>query len=151
MDTCESGEQEEYIEQRIYQAANSRGIKARTTRGLKKKVQNEQIQKQKPRPWLLDRDRFLFADLIRRTGAIVFSSSRGAEFSYESSNIQNGYFTEAIVEALTTRKADKDKNKVVSKEELRDYVSKKVSEDTNKMQNPTIDRDNLEADLSFVI
>lgn len=145
IDTCESGEQAVYIDPEIVTQAGSLSMKARSTRALRRK--NTQLPP--PRPWLLEKDRFLFADLRRRTGAIVFSSSRGHEFSFESSSIANGFFTEAILEALTTLHADLDQNGSIDTDELRQYVSARVSKLTGGRQNPTVDRDNLQIRFDF--
>jgi len=151
MDTCQSGEQEENIEEQFYAMAELNGYKPRTTRALKIKKQTQTSSKkdEKSREWLLQRDRFLFADLVRKTGAIVFSSSLGSEFSYESSTIKNGYFTDALKQALSSNAADGNKDKIVTTSELREFVSKEVSKNTKNMQNPTVDRDNLEVSIGF--
>jgi len=147
MDTCESGEREDLIEGATFAAADAKGIKARTTRGIKKKSGSAAMVA--PRQYLYERDRYIYNDLLRRSGAIVFSSSRGGEFSYESSAIQNGYFTSELIRALTRDAADADKDGFVSTDELRAYVTKSVSGATGGLQNPTVDRDNLFLKMKF--
>ena len=44
----------------------------------------------KPRAFLHQRDRYIYNDLQRRSGAIAFSSSRGGEYSYEKAELQAG-------------------------------------------------------------
>jgi hypothetical protein len=95
-----------------------------------------------PRTLLRDRERFIYNDLARRSGAVVFSSSRGNELSYESAEWQNGAFTAELKVALTTPAADRDRDGLVTTEELRRYVGAAVAERTNDLQHPTIDRDN---------
>ena len=97
-----------------------------------------------PREYLLEHDRFIHRDLRRRTGAIVFSSSRGSERSYESHEIQNGYFTQAIIEALTDGDTDR-----ISTDKLRERVKVAVPEMTGGCQHPTVDRDNIHRTFSF--
>jgi WD40 repeat protein len=141
LDTCESGERDDdVLAAPLAAAAASRGIRARGTRALVL----EGASAPKPRPWLLERERFIYNDLERRTGAIVFASSRGNELSYEYSDLQNGAFTSALKAALTTESAAADTNHdgVVSNEELRAFVSAAVAKRTDGRQHPTIDRDN---------
>ena len=142
MDTCESGELEEDTRTSFAAMAQTRGIRLRTARGPGG-IAATAADRPKPRPWLHDRDRYIYNDLLRRSGAIVFSSCKGGEMSCESDKAQNGFFTEAIINALTSPPADSDGDKVVSTKELRDYVSNAVSEWTGGCQHPTVDRDNI--------
>ena len=101
------------------------------------------------RNYLYQKDRYIYNDLVRRSGAIVFSSSKGGELSYERSDIENGLFTEYIMKALTTTEADKDKNGTVSTDELREYVSTQVAKASGDLQHPTVDRDNIYQKFGF--
>ena len=148
MDTCESGEVDSETQNQYYAMAKSRNIKARTTRALQVVRRKAKID---TRPYLYQKDRYIYNDLLRRSGAIVFSSSRGSEFSYESEKIKNGYFTEEIIKAINSRKTDKNNDGIVSTDELRDYVSKEVPKYTNGMQHPTVDRDNIFQKFGFPI
>ena len=144
IDACESGENDDAVEAQYYTLADSRGIKARTVRGIKPLTRGSAAAPASiKRSYLFEKDRFIYNDLQRRTGAIVFSSSKGNEFSYESDKIGNGYFTKAIMDALTTKNADKNDDNVISTDELREYVSTTVSKMTDGLQNPTVDRDNI--------
>jgi WD40 repeat protein len=145
MDTCESGEADAVIEKQYYALADSRGLKARTMRGLKITAGGAKSQ---PRSFLFEKDRFIYNDLSRRSGAIVFSSSRGGEFSYESDAMQNGYFTREIITGLE-KTADKNNDGMVSVDELREYVARRVSDRTGGLQNPTVDRDNIYQKVVF--
>jgi len=91
MDTCESGELEEGVQATMFAQAGSRGIIARTARGIAVKAVptsgNASAAAAAPagaREYLAQRDRYIYNDLARRSGAIVFSSCKGGEFSYES-------------------------------------------------------------------
>ena len=77
------------------------------------------------------------------SNAAIFSSSRGGEFSYESEKIENGFFTEAIIKALSGAVADNDNDGKISTDELRTYVIESVKKQTSGMQHPTVDRDNI--------
>lgn len=145
MDTCESGEIDDDVQSRYHAAAGSRGIKARAARGLAITGKAAPVK----RPFLLKRDRYIFNDLIRRSGAIVFSSSRGGEFSYESDSIRNGYFTKELIAAIKDRAADKNRDGLVSTDELREYVPQAVAKGTGDLQHPTVDRDNLYQKFAF--
>lgn len=141
MDTCESGE----LEESPAPTAASTSLRARNARGLRKLTHTS------PRTYLLNRDRFLFNDLSRRSGAVVFSSSRGGEYSFETEELKNGVFTSSIVQALRTKSVDGDGNSKISVRELQRYVSRQVAAKTAEQQHPVIDRDNLYSVIEFPI
>lgn len=101
------------------------------------------------RQFLLERDRYIFNDLSRRSGAIVFSSSRGGEFSYEKEALENGLFTEEIIHALTRAEADTDHDGLISTDELRHHVINAVATSSHHLQHPTVDRDNIYQRFGF--
>nr|MBP7585626.1 caspase family protein [Spirochaetota bacterium] len=138
MDTCESGEGGEALADAP--AAGSRGIRARTTRALSIAMKKKREGRQ--REFAAKKDRYIYNDLKRRTGAIVFSSSRGSELSYESDEYRNGLFTKEIIEGLSG-KADADGDGKVSSDELRAHVARSVPKLSGGRQHPTVDRDNL--------
>jgi hypothetical protein len=148
MDACESGELDDDEFETLADAGNftgagisSRGFKsANTAKGALSK-----------RNFLYQKDRYIYNDLSRRSGAIVFSSSKGGELSYERSDIQNGLFTFYIKKALSTLESDVNKDGTVSTDELRNYVSYEVSRASDGMQNPTVDRDNIYQKFGFVV
>lgn len=139
MDTCESGELDDDTYAQYYTLANARGLRPRTSR---KPLKARGAIAGNSRPYLYDKNRFIYNNLSLRSGIVVFSSSRGGELSYESSSIRNGFFTKELITALTSRVADSDGDGKIDSAELRAYVSKAVSKDTVGLQNPTIDRDN---------
>lgn len=139
LDTCESGEHPDDAVSLAEANATSRGIRARTSRALVFKPDG------RPRPdrtFLLERDQFIHVDLSARTGAIVMSSSRGGELSYESDALENGMFTEALLEALTSAAADRDGDASVSVSELEAAVAAMVANASGGAQNPVIERAN---------
>lgn len=140
LDTCESGELEDDVYAQYLAMANERGFKPRTYR---KPIKARGTGAIKRRGYLLEKDRFIYNNLARRSGTVVFSSSRGNEISYESPSIKNGFFSREIINALTDKAADKDLNGKISINELKTYVRSAVSKDTGGLQNPTIDWDNL--------
>lgn len=148
MDACESGELDEELYENMADAGTLTG-EGVSSRGIKS-LNNTKVAVAK-RNFLHQKDRYIYNDLSRRSGAIVFSSSRGGELSYERSDIQNGLFTFFIKQALTTQEADVNRDGMVSTDELRNYVSHEVSEASNGMQNPTVDRDNIYQKFGFAV
>lgn len=146
LDTCESGELEDEVYAQYLALAKERGFKARTFR---KPGKARGTGANKWRSFLLEKDRFIYNNLARRSGAVIFSSSLGSEISYESSLIKNGFFSREIINALTDKDADKDSNGKISINELKAYVRAAVSKDTGGLQNPTIDRDNLSQNIEL--
>ncbi len=136
MDACESGELEEDW---LALASPPGNMRARTS---KKLTQRSGASEGRAAVRSIDRNRYIFYDLLRRSGAIVYSSSRGSEFSYEDPAIQNGWFTEKVLEALTG-KADRDQDGWVDTYELRQYVTPRVADETGGRQHPSVDRDNV--------
>lgn len=158
IDACESGEIDD--EEQGHIIATAAGIEL-TSRGFKsvkpviaiRQSAEKQSQTTGKRPYLYQKDRFIYNDLVRRSGAVVFSSSKGGELSYERSDFENGVFTEYIIKALTSNAADKDRNMQLSTEELRSYITEQVSKTTEGHQNPTIDRDNIfqKMDIKYMV
>ncbi|BDX39138.1 hypothetical protein CYCD_24930 [Tenuifilaceae bacterium CYCD] len=152
MDACESGEIDEETFENLSGFQNLKGLGI-ASRGFKttssQSTNNE--QRTTKRNYLYQKDRYIYNDLVRRSGAIVFSSSKGGELSYERSDIENGLFTEYIMKALTTTEADKDGNGIVSTDELREYVSAQVAKASGDLQHPTVDRDNIYQKFGFGI
>lgn len=93
--------------------------------------------------------RELFNDYSNGAGVTVISAASGVEFAYESRDWKNGVFTYSIREALNKAKADVDKDKNITLRELQEYVSRRVNELTEGLQNPTTRKENLTSD--FVI
>ena len=152
MDTCESGEVDPDEQAAKVAIATSKGARGLRSRGL---VRDSGAKKQaaevlpKPRNYVTDRDRFIYNDLVRRSGAIVVSSSRGSEASYELDELHNGVFTESILRALTDSEADTNRDGEVSTAELLDSLTSEVPSRTQDLQHPTIDRDNPSITLAL--
>lgn len=153
MDTCESGEREESDGPSAGIPGASRGLQSRSKRALFLDLEQTQLNHPSSsfKATLLDRNRYIYNDLLRRTGAIVISSSRGSEFSYELPEIENGVFTEEILRALTSDVADHNHDGVVTTDELRAHLGSAVPARTDDQQHPTVDRDNLEASFGFPV
>jgi hypothetical protein len=109
------------------------------------------------RTYLQEKDRYIYNDLVRRSGSIVFSSCRGDEVSYETVEYENGLFTEYVVKAIDGA-GDADRDGIVTTDELQDYVRSIVAEETGKQpllypipQHPTVDRDNIYQKFGFEV
>jgi WD40 repeat protein len=148
MDTCESGELDEDEGHIIFAEVETSKMRARSTRGLIKKLKQNRASAA-PRSYLQQKDRFIYNDLLRRSGTIIFSSSRGGELSYESPVIENGYFTEELLNAFSSTRTDADNDGLVSTDELRRSVIEAVSKRSEGRQHPTVDRDNLYVRICF--
>ncbi len=109
----------------------------------------EQAGTKQPPIFLYEGGRYIYDDLARRTGSIVFSASHAGEMAFESSQIQNGYFTHEILEALGSNEADRNLDGRISVDELEAFVSLKVALMTGGLQRPTVDRDNIDERFSF--
>lgn len=71
------------------------------------------------------------------SGAVVFSSSTGKQFSLEDSAWQNGAFTEALIEGLSG-KADLFGKGVITIKSLDAYIADRVKQLTKGKQAPTV-------------
>jgi hypothetical protein len=145
VDTCDSGDRDPG-EAAAFSApivGGSRAVRSRAVRALTLASLPHGTQPAR-RAYLFDRDRYIYNDLVRRTGAIVLSSARGAELSYETGDAQNGVFTEEILRALTTGVADANHDGIVDDRELRAHVARAVARQTNNLQHPVVDTDNPE-------
>ena len=89
----------------------------------------------------------LFADISTGNGAVIISAAGGMEYAFESAKWNNGVFTYCIRKGIEEEMADKDggnADNLVDVAELKNYVSRKVSELTNGRQRPVSRRENVE-------
>jgi uncharacterized caspase-like protein len=129
LDTCESGDSDEGASTQPTPAS----IKSRGLKRLGKNV-----------PTLAERnrDRLIYVDLLRRSGATVLASSRGSEASFESNKLKHGLFTDAVLAALSSRAADINHDGVLDPRELLRFIAPRVAASSGDHQHPTLDRDN---------
>lgn len=77
--------------------------------------------------------------LLQGRGRAVITASSAMEYAYEGDKLegeaQPSVFTEAVVEGLASGKADRDGDKLISVDDLYDYVYDRVKEQ-NPSQNP---------------
>ncbi len=86
LDTCESGEMDETTRAELTAKIRDAGLAARTSPVFQQAHSGEP-----KRVFLYERDRYIYNDLARRTGSIIFSASHAGEMSFESPKIQNGF------------------------------------------------------------
>jgi len=146
VDTCESGEIDDASRAEIEARRHAMGLDGRTSAAL----QSDRASRPR-RVFLYDRDRYIYNDLTRRTGALVFSAAHAGELSFESPKIQNGVFTWEIVDALVSGKADVNRDGTITLDELQAYVSRNVAVKTGGLQRPTMDRDNIHQRFGFPV
>ncbi|MCX7024582.1 MAG: SUMF1/EgtB/PvdO family nonheme iron enzyme [Spirochaetes bacterium] len=152
IDTCESGDIEPGALDDAIGQAGLKGMAARTTRSGGLTLASRKV-KSPPRSYLSQRDRYIYNDLTRRSGAIVFSSCGGGELSYELAEFENGLFTEMLMGALGSggKAADADGDGLVAMNELEAFVSLAVAKASGGLQHPTVDRDNPEQTIAFPV
>jgi uncharacterized caspase-like protein len=78
--------------------------------------------------FLCERDRYIYNDVARPTGLIIFSASHAGEMSFESPQIKNGFFTHEILEALRSNQADTNQDGKISIDEIEAFVSLRRAE-----------------------
>jgi len=87
----------------------------------------------------------------KRGSVMVFSASKGRQYSMESPDIGDGagIFTFALIQGLSTKskRVDRNNNGVVEFMELVAYVSSYVDEETKGNQTPWLSRKELFGDL----
>ena len=88
----------------------------------------------------------VFLDLRRGTGATVISSSGGTEQAFESPKYENGLFTYSLIDALQSKKADMNKDKIITVSELQIYLTEEVKKLSKGLQIPTSRIHNKEMD-----
>ena len=88
----------------------------------------------------------MFVGLDKGTGSVAISAASGLGYAIESNKWQNGVFTYTILYGLKHKKADKNKDGIITVTELKNYSIKEVERLTNGKQKPTSRKENLEFD-----
>ncbi|MCK6547653.1 caspase family protein [Myxococcota bacterium] len=139
IDTCHAGEVDSEATLAVASGPGAPGkVRERAVRGLRKqgapKAQGGRTSFQ-----LLGE---VFADLQRRSGAVVIASAAGTELALESAEWKNGVFTFAVLEALRA-------SPHLPMSELHGRVSARVVELTAGRQRPAARQQNLDLDFSL--
>lgn len=141
MDTCHSGEvDKDDVEEIAFVNSENPDITFRNTNTTTTIRETQGLQKTN------EAVKEMFNDLRTGTGATVISSAGGAEYAMESDEWRNGLFTYCLLEGITTKNADVDKNGEIMLSELQNYISTKVAELSNGRQMPTSRFENLNLD-----
>lgn len=144
LDTCVSGDREPG--DRRPAGAVSESFAAKTPQARSSDGIDRKVQARVP----LSAERFIYRNLQRRTGAVIFSASQGDEFAYEDAAWGHGAFTAELLCALSG-KADEDGDGRISLPELRRYVTTGVKRRTKNLQTPTVNRENIHARFELPI
>lgn len=89
----------------------------------------------------------IFNNVSKGSGAVVISAAAGNSYALESDEWKNGVFTYALLYGLREKKADQNKDGIITVTELKTYISAEVERLTNGEQKPTSRRENLEFDF----
>lgn len=143
MDTCESGELDDiYIDYTSILKDNSRIA----SRSIKRISDSSQKKTEGKRYYLYNTNRYIYNNLLRRTGTIVFSACKGSEYSYEDDKYENGFFTEELIVVLTKTESER-----ININDFKNQVIEGVNIISSGLQNPTIVLDNIYVNFYFPI
>lgn len=147
MDTCHAGELDapQGLETTPVAIADT-PVGAVTGRGARRLDSAPAGARPIPLPRLNDE----FVDLRHETGANVIAAAGAAEFALESAKWNNGVFTFAVLEALRSKAADRDRDARITASELLRSVAARVSQLTGGLQVPDSKRENFEFDYALL-
>ena len=146
IDTCESGERDEFEMIAMAERTQARQLRSR---GATREVKKNAVSARSSPSFLKDRDRYIYHDVTRESGVVVLTSSRGTESSYERDDLQNGVFTAALLHALQSKNTDQDDNGWVSIPELDKVITRSVPKLTYGRQHPSIDKPTSGQEISL--
>jgi len=129
IDACNSGELDKNelkeIGKRMEEMKNEKNGVTVASRGIVPAKENKLGSKRS-----IELMKELFIDVGRNTGATIISAASGVQPAFEDTKYKNGLFTYCILELL-------NKKTGVTVAELKKYVSERVYELSNKLQQPT--------------
>ncbi|NQZ75886.1 MAG: hypothetical protein HRT61_07195, partial [Ekhidna sp.] len=143
MDTCHSGELDSDDVEEAQEEVKSPGAVAFRSAGTLIKMKENSFGLQNT----LELSKSLFGDMKRGTGATVVSAAGGTEFAAEGVNSQNGLFTGCLIQGLTTRRADLNRDRSYTISEIREYVTEQVIRLSKGSQVPTSREENIKNDF----
>ena len=144
MDACHSGEvDKDEITDTDNKSAMGNGVVARKgSKGVSVLQSDKSIGLQNSFELMQE----LFTNLSKGNGAFVISAAGGMQYAYEGEQWKNGVFSYAVMKGTKEGAADKNNDKIISVNELQDYVLNEVEKLTNGHQKPTVRQESLEAD-----
>ncbi|MEK7413622.1 MAG: caspase family protein, partial [Planctomycetota bacterium] len=114
------------------------------------------------RPRRADRQRYLYNDLSLGSGASILSAASGSQYSYESDQLGNGFFTAAVIKMLRGDKptnatpeqkmvglSSSDRSRTITWNSLCADVAMEVDDQTGGLQSPSLDRYNPYANFTL--
>lgn len=143
MDTCHSGELDDEDVRTVTASAKKSGSVSFRSAGDIVKLKENSFGLQNT----LELSKSLFSDMKKGTGATVISAAGGTEFAAEGINSENGLFTASFIEGITTRRADKDRNRSYTISEMRAWVGEQVIRKSKGNQVPTSREENVKNDF----
>ncbi|MEM8893705.1 MAG: caspase family protein, partial [Bacteroidota bacterium] len=143
MDTCHSGELDKDDVADTQKAVVKRGSVAFRSTGTIVQLKENSFGLSNT----LELSRTLFGDLKKGTGATIISAAGGTEFAQEGLNSSNGLFTSCLIDGITSRRADINRNRSYSVSELQRYISDQVTLLSGGSQVPTSREENTKNDF----
>ncbi len=143
MDTCHSGElDKDDVEEANKEVKSVGSVAFRSTGNLVKLKENSFGLEN-----TLELSKALFSDMKKGTGATIVSAAGGTEFAAEGVNSQNGLFTNCLIQGITSRRADLNRDRTYTVSELRAYVGEEVIRISDGRQVPTSREENIKNDF----
>jgi len=149
LDACHSGEDGQLLQDKrnveeapLTMAAN---VVVKTRAGLGKAAGLHSVGTGK----LIQIMREMFTNLKRGSGTTIIAAAAADEVALERSNEQNGLLTDAFLEGLRRKAADRNRDGRVTVSELHRYVNRQVYEKSGKRQNPSSRQENYENDFEL--
>lgn len=141
LDACHSGEiDKEEVKVKTEEVTTNENINFRVAGTAIQNKNDEEIS-------AFQLSRMLFADTRKSNGATVISSASGTEYAIEGKKWNNGVFTYAFLEGLTSKSADLNRDGIILISEIQTYINTKVYNLTNGQQSPNTRVENLKSDF----
>ena len=143
MDTCHSGELDnDDVEEANKEVSSVGSVAFRSTGKLIKLKENSFGLEN-----TLELSKALFGDMKKGTGATIVSAAGGTEFAAEGVNSENGLFTSCLLQGISSRRADLNRDRSYTVSELREYISEQVIRISDGKQVPTSREENIKNDF----
>ena len=149
LDTCHSGEPEEFSNSHNVKEPNAGVQKVRSFRDFPAVTYSSKEPRNSRIP-LLNRLPELFADLRRDSGAYVIAAAGASEYAREFEELKNGVFTSCVIQALREGNADRNKDGIITISELYRFVTKNVETLTGGNQRPITRSENMADDFPVI-